>query len=533
MTAAMDLVVVGRFSGHSGDRLSAVGVRDGIIQAVGELADVREWRNAKTELIGGADSVVLPGLVDGHSHPMLGAASARGIDLTSVRTRADLTAALRHAATALPANGWLLGWGLTHDVWQGDRIDNAVLDTAVPNVPMFIRFFDAHSALASTAALHIAQIHAPRAFTNGAVVADQHGDPTGLLLEIDAMQLIEEHIPGESRRELRDRLGHWFQRMAAAGLTGAHVMDFNDHPEDLYTSLIDANELPLRLTIYPWVLPQHDEADWTATAELLESGSETLRFGGVKTFLDGTIDNGTAWLSVPDVHGASTHSSWESATRYLRMVEFFAHRGVPVATHAIGDAATRCAAAGAVAARRIDSSVRSRIEHLEYTDDAVLDAVAASGAIASMQPTHCTHYVHADGSDNWSTRIGPDRARHGWRTRSVLDRGIPLVLGSDWPVAPFDPLEIIGDAQLRRRVDNPNQTPVVSAEAIGAAEALHAFTTAPATATNTDLSEGRIAAGYRADITVVAQDPATLGPGMLRSSMVSATVMNGVVRFHR
>ncbi|MFX5705446.1 amidohydrolase family protein, partial [Acinetobacter baumannii] len=87
---------------------------------------------------------------------------------------------------------------------------------------------------------------------------------------------------------------------------------------------------------------------------------------------------------------------------------------------------------------------------IEVLTDDVLEVFRAGGVTASMQPTHCTHFLRSDQTDNWSVRLGPERTALAFRTRDIVDAGVPLALGSDWPVAPSDAPGILADAQLRR-----------------------------------------------------------------------------------
>ena len=254
--------------------------------------------------------------------------------------------------------------------------------------------------------------------------------------------------------------------MAASGLTSSQVMDFLEEPFDLLRLIEAEGELPLRLRFSPWIEPKHTPEDWARVLEWQGTGGRRWKVHGVKFFLDGTIDGGTAWLEAPDTHGQSTQSVWSDPADYAAAMRFFSANGIGTATHAIGDAAIRFALATisqlqSVGRWRVPSTASSTPRRLP---DAILDAFPASGAVASMQPTHCTHFIRADRTDNWSERLGPARAQDAWRTRSLAEAGVILALGSDWPVAPFEPLAIMADAQLRRDVARPDLDPVVPEE---------------------------------------------------------------------
>ncbi|GLV85438.1 hypothetical protein Slala03_51270 [Streptomyces lavendulae subsp. lavendulae] len=270
-------------------------------------------------------------------------------------------------------------------------------------VPAFLLLFDAHSALASRRALELAGVDGPRAFDQASaeVVCDEHGRPTGLLQEDAACELVERAAPRPTRQEQRERLAAALRSMAAAGLTGGHVMDANGSSLDLLAELDAAGELPLRLRVAPWCQPGTDGDGVRAIVDQQGRGGRLWQVAGVKLFMDGTIDNGTAWLERPDCHGESTHAFWPDPAAYTEVIGAFHRAGVPTATHAIGDAAVRHAldsvekaraAAGRGAGAGV-GGVRHRIEHIETVPDDTLNRFAELGVLASMQPTHCCEFT--------------------------------------------------------------------------------------------------------------------------------------------
>ncbi|MDQ0574621.1 amidohydrolase [Agromyces albus] len=525
----VDLIVLAaRLHGASG---GAVAVQGGRIVAIGDRRDARAWTGPSTRVLDLGDATVLPGLTDAHSHPMLGASVARGLDLRGADSLDDVRAAVAAGRARLGRGDWLIGWGLDHNVWDGREVSAAAFEAASGDVPTFLRMFDAHSAVVNRAALERAAVRGGRRFDTGSeIVVDASGTPTGLLLESEALAVVERVVPPDSRADLRRRLASSLRAMAASGLTGAHVLDFEDDPADLYRALDDSGELPLRLKIHPWVSPSSGPEDWDALCAQIGEGGRLWRMHGVKLFLDGTIDNGTAWLRSPDSHGLSVRSTWDDPERYRSAIAHFGAAGVGTATHAIGDRAVMYAAESIRLALRRHLGARHRIEHLELTGDDIVNAVADSGAIASMQPTHCTRFITDAGTDNWSGRVGARRARHAWRTRSLVDAGTTLALGSDWPIAPFEPLRIMADARLRRRVERPDLPPILRAEGLTAAQAIDGYTMAAAIAAGVEHEEGAIRPGTLADLTVLAGDPIAVSPEEFAELPVLATIVGGEVR---
>ena len=248
---------------------------------------------------------------------------------------------------------------------------------------------------------------------------------------------------------------------------------------------------------------------------------------GVKLFLDGTIDGGTAWLSRPDLHGESTVPYWRDPVDYSRAVRGFSAAGIQTATHAIGDAAVSFALDSLS-----DCPGRHRIEHIETLPLDQVPRFAALNVAASMQPTHATDYTRGDGTDNWSLRVGPQRAARGWPCRDIVDSGAILALGSDWPVAPYDPRIVIASARTRTSRRDPDEGPVQPEQALTPTQALHAYTIGPARASGLEGTAGRIAVGCAADLTVFAADPLRTAAWDLPSIPVEMTIVDGVVR-HR
>ncbi len=246
-------------------------------------------------------------------------------------------------------------------------------------------------------------------------------------------------------------------------------------------------------------------------------------------FLDGTIDAGTAWLSRPDRSGESARPGWDPEEFADRLAYFHA-AGIPTATHAIGDAAVGnvldCVAALPVSA----GSPRHRIEHLETIPDDTIGRLESLGVIASMQPSHATEYTLADGSDNWSRRLGADRAAQGWRCGDLVRAGATVVLGSDWPVAPYDARLTLSAAVLRCRSGDRRLDPVQPDQALTIEQALLA--TGSTHSLVTGRLSGAVRVGYDADLTVFAEDPREVPGHDLVSLPVTANIVDGQV-FHR
>lgn len=508
------------------DGTANIVVRDGRIVAVCDDLDLRELLPDGAHVVDLDGRFATPGLTDSHIHPVLALGLTDGIDLSGCTTLDDVRRALVTAPDS--ADGWLSGWGLDPNCFGDAPVDNRPLADVVGNRPMFLRVFDGHSAVVSDEALRRAGIDGPRRFASHAeIVCDGTGRPTGMLLEEAAMAPVQSVMPQRSFTERRERLRRLLLSMAEVGLTGGHVMDCDGDALELYGSLDDADELPLRLRIAPWRRPEDDDRRVAELLELQRRRGRLWRVAGVKLFMDGTIDNGTAWLAEPDCHGESTRPYWADPEAYTHAVHELARHGVQTATHAIGDAAVRHVLA-TMATLPAGARRGHRIEHIETLPDHLVPEFVRHDVTASMQPTHATDYTRGDHSDNWSRRLGTERANRAWRCGDLLRSGARLTLGSDWPIAPFDPRPIMAAAQLRRPWDRPDLVPVAAAQALTAAQALAAYTEAPArVAGAADL--GRIAEGFHADLTVWAADPRSHPAEQLPHLPIEMTILDGRV----
>ncbi|MEU9672894.1 amidohydrolase [Streptomyces parvus] len=516
--------VTGRFLPET-----ALAVSGGRTAALGGDREIRALADASTTVIDLKGAVVTPGLVDGHLHPVSGAELTHGLDLSGCTDLAGVREALAGEVRRLAPGAWLHAWGLDPNVFGDASVESAALSPVLDGVPALLQLFDAHSMLVSPRALELAGVDGPRTFDQAAeVVCDAAGRPTGLLLEDAACELVERAAPRPTREESRDRLAAALRSMAAAGLTGGHAMDANGDSLALYAELDSAGDLPLRLRVAPWCQPG---ADADAVRELIGqqgTGGTLWRTAGVKLFMDGTIDNGTAWLERPDCHGESTHAFWPDPEVYTRVIGELHRAGVPTATHAIGDAAVRHALDSVAKARTAEGpAVRHRIEHIETVPDDTVARFAELGVVASMQPTHCCDFTRADHTDNWSRRLGEERASRAWRCRDLWDAGARVVLGSDWPIAPFPPLGVMAGARHRRPGRDLTQPPHGPGQALTALEALQGMTVNAAWAAGEEHEAGRLAVGHRADFTVFADSPLTTSAVELPDLPVLLTVVDG------
>ncbi|MGI5380860.1 amino acid permease [Streptomyces sp. CA-251387] len=464
---------------------TALAVRDGSIIAVGDDSDIRPHLGKRTDIIAAPGSTITPGLIDSHQHPIAGLGMARGLNLTGVTDVDELRQHLTEYARTCPPEGWVIGYGVEYAA-LGRNMHRDLIDDALEGRPSRLTMSDGHNALLSTAALRIAGITESREFGDRSeIVCDERG-PTGELRGLSACLTAHDYVPAMELEELHQKAQDLFAEQNRCGLTGIHVLDDAPHTAAVLTALAQEQQLTVRVRFAPWCLPGSEDHLHDRITELRRTlgpppgGTPMLRLAAVKFFLDCVIDSGRAWLHEPDTYGQSITSLWKEPSVFEEAVRTCRAMGLPAWTHAVGDRAVNTALN---AYHRIGQPAigRYRIEHVELLADNDVTRFADLDVIASVQPTHMD-WIRADRSDNWSLRIGPQRMSRIWRYGDIVRAGGEVALGSDWPVAGFDPRTVMASAQLRRPVTERDRIPLLPQQALTCLQALAGYTTAAASA---------------------------------------------------
>jgi predicted amidohydrolase YtcJ len=508
-----------------GPTADAIACRDGVIVALG-AADVRDACDARTEIIDGSGLTVTPGFVDGHQHLFMGAERRQGVDLSGARDVTEMRRRLRAGRDEIGPNAWLLGYGAEYATLQGAPYHYELLDGVDGPGPMMIWTFDMHTGFVNGEALRIAGVTGASRLGDGSqVVCDDSGRPTGELREWSAINLVTDHQPQPSADQ---RLAWYLEALHAqnaVGITGQHLMNGDVDTVALLTAMDDAGQLSQRIRLHHFVYPTTSDDEIAAMVSTVSHSGRLWSCDGAKFMLDGVIDTGTAWLEEPDVHGANDEPMWPDPERYARRVRQFHDAGFRIATHAIGDRAVRYAL-DTYSALPGGSAGRHRVEHIETAPDSLVGRFASERVTASMQPI-AMQWVEPDRTDPWSSRLDAEQCDHGWRVGDLSAGGALVVLGSDWPVAHFDPRLGLYAAQMRRAADARDPRPVGATRPLSGEEALAGYTVNAAMAVGEADHAGQLRPGYDADFVVWGDDPATCPVESVVELPVALTVTAG------
>ena len=517
-------------AGLAQDDATALLIRDGIITMLGSDAGILSAANGqRIRVIDVAGATVTPGLFDSHTHPEWAASITAGVDLGGIQTIDKLQAVLRKEASRSSEHGWVRGWNLEYEVFHETGITRTVIEEAVGGRPAILLFYDLHTGLATEAALKATGITGSMDFADTSkVVVDHEGVPTGELREMTAFRMVMDSNPPYQPEEEAEALRQMLTQFSAAGLTGGAIMDGNARTRQLLAELEERGQLTQRVTVHHWHAVNFSDEDM---GEIIAAKAERGRLwqgGAIKLFSDGVIDTGTALLHHPDACGESQAAFWPDWDRLKEVVRAYHGAGMHIATHAVGDGAvSQMLDVYAELPPPAEGQPPHAIEHLEVLSDADIVKLGSSGVTASMQPLHM-QWRAEDGSDNWTTRLGEDRHHSGYRTRSVLQSGARLVLGSDWPVASYDPRVGMAWARHRGSPDDATAPVFEPDQRLTAEEALLAYTLWPAQARGHD-DRGHLSVGAVGDLTVWAEDPVQVTDAELPSLPIRYTIVDGGV----
>lgn len=505
-------------------KAEAIAVAKGEIVALGSTAQIRQLGNRFVRLVDLQQARVVPGFIDNHVHFISGGLALDQVDLRDAATVAEFTRRIAQTAARLPKGRWMKDGNWDHELWGGQLPTRDWIDKDTAATPVFVSRLDGHMALANSLALQLAGIDEKTPDpVGGAIVRDASGRPTGVLKD-NAMLLVTKAIPPVSDEELEQALARAMEHAASRGVTQVHDMGgFEDFRVlELYRRARVKDKLNLR--IYSFV-PLADSQQAAAFKQRNGTGDSWLRWGGVKGYVDGSLGSTTAWFHQPYEDAPTTSGLTLMDPEQLRGQIVAADKaGLHVTVHAIGDRANdwlldayaKIAQAGPKKDRRF------RIEHAQHLTPDAIQRFGPLGVVASMQPPH----VIDDG--RWAEkRIGAERLKGMYPFRSLIDSGAHLTFGSDWPVAPLDPLTGIYAAVTRRTLDGANPNGWQPQQKITVVEALRAYTAENAWAGFQESRVGVLKAGALADFVVLSQDLFTTPPEQIADIKVVRTVVGG------
>ena len=517
-------------------RASAVAIRGEWIVAVGSDADVRAWIGKDTRVVDLHGRFAMPGFNDAHLHLASGGLAKLSVDFTGANSLAEFQQRIRDRLKDYPPGVWMSSRGWDHTLWPGQHFPTRQdLDAVAADRPMIFGRVDGHVAIANSMALKLAGITKdtpdPPA---GHIVRDPStGEPTGMLEEDSAMGVVWHRVPPPSHEQLRRGIEMALAELARNGITSMQdnsVQSFDAWPVfSVYAELKKEGKLTTRIS--EW-LPF--DASLAELEELRRRGGTSdpwLKTGSLKGFLDGSLGSRTAALLAPYSDDPATSGILRmDPVRTKQMSIERDHAGFQIAFHAIGDRANRVAldVFTAVLAANGPRDRRDRVEHAQVIAPDDFSRFADLHVIASMQPSHETTDMR------WAeARLGPVRSRGAYAWKTMLDHGVHLAFGTDYPVEEINPMRGLHACVTRELPAGGPPGGWEPQEKISLDDCLRAYTAGAAYAEFEETRKGIIAPKNLADIVVLSDDVTRVPPQELLHIAPVMTVVGGRVVFQK
>lgn len=508
----------------------AVAVTGRRIRAVGADQEIEPYIGPNTRVIDLHGRMAMPGFIDDHVHFMDGSFQLLEVDLKHTRSEAEFVKLIADKAKALPPGRWMLGGNWDEEAWPDAKLPTRwLIDRVTPRTPVFISRYDGHAGLANSLALKLAGVSQGTTSPAGGIIVHdpQTREPTGVFKD-NAQDLVERVIPAPSEAEVKEALQAGLAEARRVGVTTVEDMDLGDFAGEirLLRQFERAGSLTCR---FYEAIPL---ADWKRLADLglsHNTGDEFIELGAVKAFADGSLGSRTAWMFEPYVDAPGFTGlpmpAMDPSTKMEQLVRDADRAGLQICVHAIG---TRANAEMLDIYERVGgenaAAHRFRIEHAQHLRPQDFARFGKLGIVASMQP------YHAIDDGRWAEkRISHEVARYSYAWRSMLDAGAPLAFGTDWPVAPLDPLLGVYAAVTRETLDGKHPGGWFPEQRLTLDEALRAYTQGSAYAAFQEKDKGTIASGKLADIVVLSNDLFALPPDRIKDAHVEITIAGGKV----
>lgn len=527
---APDLIIVNatvRTMDSARPSAEAIAILGNRIVAVGNSTEIKKLAGPNTRIINAQKRLVLPGFNDAHVHFLSGGFQLSSVDLRDANTPEEFAERIRQFAAKLPGGRWITGGDWDHERWPDAKLPTKeLIDRYTPNTPVFVSRLDGHMALANSVALKLAGVtNQTKDPDGGVIVRDAKGEPTGILKDA-AQSFVWKVVPASSFEEKLIAARAASNYAAQLGVTS--VQDVSAGSDvGVYQALLDRGELKTRIYAMA-ALP-----NWERLARAgirAHFGSEMLRVGGLKAFSDGSLGSTTAlfydpYKDAPETSGIPSDEMFPEGAMHER-VRGADRAGLQVLIHAIGDRANDLILSifEQVEKENGTRDRRFRIEHAQHIRPQDIPRFARDKVIASMQP------YHAIDDGRWAEkRIGKERAKTTYAFRSLLDSGATLAFGTDWTVAPLNPILSIYGAVTRRTIDGKNPNGWVPEQKISVEEAVRAYTVGSAYAEFQDTVKGTITPGKLADLVILSRDIFAIDPKEIDNVKVLITIVDGRV----
>ena len=526
----------------------ALAIRHGVIVKVGSNGEImRLLVDPRQRVIDLKGRTVTPGLIDTHAHIADGGVQELyGVKLSDATSVADVVARVKAKVGLVKPGEWITGAG-----WDEGKLNEhrylmaADLDAVSPNNPVWLVQTTGHYGVANSAALKLARVtsttHDPPA---GTIDRDVHGNPTGVLKEDSAMDLVTHLIPPVTLEQMRQGILYIQGVLQSEGVTGVKDPDIFQIHWDAYKSLLEQGQLKERICVL-WHAGSTVESAKKALEEInsvprlpASLGKDHLLSCGAKIYMDGSGGARTGWVYDDWLRNATTPDKGNRGypqtdpAVYREMVRLFHQNRVPVGTHAVGDRAMDWVVDtyALVEQEHPQSGLRHSIIHANLPTPHAMDVMAA------LQKNYDAGYPEMQAEFLWwigdiyAGNYGPKRGQHLVPLKTLLSRGILWSGGSDYPVTPIAARYGIWASLARQTAKGSyGVNPFGTAESVDIHTALRSYTAWAAPQMFLEKKIGSLEVGKQADLAVWDRDLYTVPSDQIKDLKCMMTLIDGEV----
>jgi predicted amidohydrolase YtcJ len=504
-------------------------LRDRIV-AVGSDTEVDAWRGPRTHVIDAGGKLLLPGFNDAHVHFVSGGMQLDNVQLNDATTPEEFARRIGERAKATAKGEWIVGGNWDETKWNPPNMPTKeLIDAVTPDTPVFVSRYDGHMGLANSVALRLAGITAKTPDPpGGTVVRDAEGNPTGALKDA-ATDYIDKVIPPLTHDQRLKIVKRALAYAASVGVTSVQHLVASYDDIAVYSELLQRDELTTRIYAAPSIAHVNDLAKLGIGRAF---GGPYLRMGALKAFADGSLGSGTAYFYEPFLNQGNNRGLLSDEMHPISLMQDRYIKadaaGLQICTHAIGDEgiSTILDLYSEVIKAHGEADRRLRIEHAQHMAAKDFERFAQLHVIASVQPYHAI-----DDGRFAEAHIGHDRASRTYAFRTFLNHGVRLAFGTDWEVAPLDPLLTVYAAVTRATLDGKNPNGWFPEQKLSVAEAIEAYTMGSAYAEFQEKEKGSITPGKLADMALLSDDIFSIAPEKIRGVRVLKTFVGGRLVF--
>ncbi|WP_449598832.1 amidohydrolase [Niallia sp. Marseille-Q9988] len=475
--------------------------------------------------------VLLPGFVDSHMHLVGHGEKLLRLNLSTCTSKEEALRLLANYAENIEEGQWIIGDGWNENMWQEQQVLTSIdIDQYVPNHPVLLNRICKHAIAVNSYALKIANITNDTSSPIGGVMEkDEEGTIIGVFKD-QAQELITRVLPKVTDEYVERALRAGIKDAYKLGLTGAHTEDLHYYHgyEGTYRSYKkvieeEGNHFRAHLLVHHEVFDEmiHDGGKYLG-------GTEWVELGSMKIFADGAFGGRTALLSRPYLDDPLTNGvSIFSQEQLNELVEKARKREVPIAVHAIGDAAFEMVLQ-AIEQHPLQGFGRDRLIHATMLRKDLMERMKDLPLILDIQPSFVT-------SDfPWVIdRLGKENLAYCYAWKTLLKEGLHCAGGSDAPIESANPLVGIQAAITRTNAEDIEGNGYLPEEALTVYEAVSLYTKGSAYAICHEEDRGKIEKGYLADFTVLNKDIFEVSPSEIDKIEVTKTIVGNEIMYDR